>query len=211
MHGADAGSLGRSVTDVNDHARARARRTVRSFACDGARLEPEQQTAAQRPVPSRYFWARYRYGATRCYGVAPRPRGPAPPAPWALGPSGQPPSPSARGGSRARPVRWRGSQSRRDALRDARCAVELGGHRGAGGCEVEVGRHVMPVGRGPRRPGQTGKGKWPVKSSGGAPASEALCTGAINLTNPSLLVLQLSLPSALSANQQGRRRRRCSA
>lgn len=72
---------------------------------------------------------------------------------------------------------------------------------------------MIPVGHGPGRlgQGQTPEGKWPVKSSGGAPASEPLCTGAINLTNPSLLALQVYTARLALINRDDEDDGRCSA
>lgn len=146
MHGADAGLLGRSITDVNDH------RPSLGFSDGAARvLSPNsRQRHRQRPVPSRRdIFAR---------GTEPRH---APATAWPHGrvvllllgssssssslgsgdPAGSLPR---RGGGRARPVRWRGSQCRRDALR---YGVRGGarGHRGArgrmrGGAARDAGR-----------------------------------------------------------------------
>lgn len=158
------------------------------MARQAARARTADSGTAPHPIiPWRYFCARY--GGTRCDGVAPRPRCPAPPH-WALSlslslePSGQPPLGARAPGPSGQVAP--GSQSRRDAFRGARWgSAAIGARAARGGAARDPGRSWA----GTARPGPDAEGKWPVKSSGGAPASEPLCTGAINLTNPSLLAL----------------------
>jgi hypothetical protein len=136
MHGADAVSRSdRSQTLMITDGRARPAGSPVPFASVMARQAARARTAdsgtAPHPIiPWRYFCARY--GGTRCDGVAPRPRCPAPPH-WAL-------SLSLSGAQRAASPRRAGAGpvgsgggEPVQARRVPRCAVGLGGHRGASG------------------------------------------------------------------------------
>lgn len=194
MHGAAARSLARSI-----FLGVMQRPSLRYS--DAARvLSPNSRP--RRVHPWRYFRARYRYGAT----VWPRGRVVLLLIPEPRGPAGSLPRQAGAGPVR---VRWRGSQSRRDALsRGARRRRPSG----RGRCEVRPARdggRPRPPARGPRRP--DAKGKWPVKSSSGAPAGGGVRgppsapDPILILTNPSLPVLQLYTPRLSTTTTHSRR------